>query len=456
MGMKSRLLKNLGCEKIVKFDTFTMREKSGDGVLQGAECLNCETEQNGLSCGVALSTYKTPLGREVRVEEGLAVKKVFPLYAAGKNGAGLENLFVLFTKDGHAYSQRYVDSESAWTAAGRSSSDVACVYATKPSGEVISVLLSEEGCKYQDVDGFFSSKGYKTGRAMACYCQNRIFVVSGDKEITYSDPAEPLEATRTENDGGTILRPLDGDKIVDLVANGSTVYAFYRHNIVKITVTGDPREFAVRSLGFTGGEIYGGSVVCVGKWIVFLAYDGIYRFDGEKAERICEYLGVKSSVETRKFGRGRYMDKALLSYVDGNEKLRTVAIDPERKTGYSITPLESLTECNGRTLCVINRKIMVLGEQGGNPPTAGYVFKSKEVDFGSAERKTVKTVRLKGTGYVLVNVIADGKSYSKIVDLDGANSFSLNARGKKFAFQLTLNAGAKVENLEVNVAFLKG
>ena len=455
MGVKSRLFKNLGREKIVKFDTFTLRDQSGDGVLQGAESLNCETEKKGLSCGVALSTYKTPLGQGVYVEEGLAVKKVFPLYAAGKNGAGIENLFLLFTKDGHAYSQRFVDSEGAWTGAVRCSSDVACVYATKPSGEVISVLLSEEGCKYQDVDGFSSSKSYKTARAMACYCQNRIFVVSGDREITYSDPAEPLDVTRTENDGGKILRPLDGDKIVDLVANGSTVYAFYRHNIVKIAVTGDPREFVVRSLGFTGGEIYGGSVVCVGKWIVFLAFDGIYRFDGEKAERICDDLGVKLSAETRKFGRGRYMDKALLSYVDTAEKLRTVAIDPERKTGYSITPLESLTECNGRTLCVVNRKVMLLDEQGANTPSTGYSFKSKEVDFGSAERKTVKTVRLKGTGYVLVNVIADGKSYSKIVDLDGANSFSPNARGRKFAFHLTLNAGAKVEDLTVEVAFLK-
>jgi hypothetical protein len=433
-----------------------MREKAGDGVLEGAESVNCETEKNGLSCGVALSTYKTPLGQEVRVEEGLAVKKVFPLYAAEKNGAGIENIFVLFTRDGTAYSQRYVDSEGAWTAESRSSSDVACVYATKPSGEVISVLLSEEGCKYQAVDGFFSSKSYKTGRAMACYCKNRIFVVTGDKEITYSDPAEPLDATRTENDGGKILRPLDGDKIVDLVANGGTVYAFYSHNIVKITVTGDPREFVVQSLGFTGGEIYGGSVVCVGKWIVFLAFDGVYRFDGEKTERICEYLGVKSSVETRKFGRGRYMDKALLSYLDESGALRTVAIDPERKTGYPITPLEGLTECNGRTLCVIDQKIMVLDEQGANPPSAGYFFKSKEVDFGSAERKTLKTIRLKGSGYIVLSVWADGKEYAQILNLDTDESYAPMARGKKFIFKISLSAGAKVENLEADVAFLKG
>ena len=83
-------------------------------------------------------------------------------------------------------------------------------------------------------------------------------------------------------------------------------------------------------------------------------------------------------------------------------------------------------------------------------------FAKKRVDFGSTEKKTLKAVRLKGRGYVVLNIWVDGKEYGKILNLDTNDCYAPMVRGKEFVFKISLNSGAKVEKMEADVAFLKG
>lgn len=455
IGVRKEPLENFGREEIVKFDSFTLCAEEKDGRLYGACSRNCDCADGAISRGIGVSPYKTPLGAALSVDASADTQMLFPLYASDSAGNSVENFFALYRLDGETYARRYVDVQSAWNAPSVYPSETAGVYALNPDGSAVSLILNKDGCKYQNTEGFYLSKGYRKSSGLACYCQNRVFVVTGDREITYSDPAEPTEISKAENDGGTIVRPLDGDKIVGLLSKEDCVYAFYRHNIVRIEVTGEPKSFCVRPLVYTGGEIYGKTAVVCGAWIVFLATDGIYRFDGEKAERICEWLDVKPATENQAFGRGRYLTNALISYKDRQGELCTVAIDPEKKSGYSVTPLPALTECNGRTFCLVGEQIMQLDEAGEAPTGASCFFETAELDFGDGERKTLKTLRLRGKGSILLRIFCDGKEKSRNLEFVGGKaSFSPMLRGKKFSFRFTLEKDSRVEGMEAEVAFL--
>lgn len=457
IGVKKIPLQNLGREKIIKFDTFTLEDKVKDGCLRGVYNQNCDCADGAISRGIALTPYKTPSGVELTVDSSADMRMVFPLYASDGTGESIEDLFILYVLGSKAYARRYLDAQSSWSGSSLYTLDTMGVYALNSSGGVVSLLFSKDTCKYQDMEGFHTSSGYLKSGRRACYCQSRIFLVTGEREITYSDPADPTAISMAENDGGRILRPLDGDEIVGLLAKEDCVYAFYRHNIVKIEVTGEPKSFRVLPLGYTGGEIYGKTAVLCGEWIVFLAADGIYRFDGEKAERICEWLHVKSTTQNQVFGRGRYLTNALISYTNEQGELCTVAINPEKKSGYFVTPLRALTECGGRTLCVIGNKIMQLDEKNDALAGVSCVFQTAEIDFGEKEKKTLKSIRLKGKGSLLLLVCCDGRTKQQMLEfVDGEASFSPMMRGEKFSFRFTLGKDSRVEGMAAEVAFLKG
>lgn len=455
IGLKKVPLQNLGRRKIVNFDAFTLHDETGSGRLLGRYSQNCDCTDGAIARGIGLTPYKTPSGTELGLGATSEVKMLFPLYASDGVGNSLENFFVLYQLEDKTYARRYDDALSAWGSPSTYSLDAAGVYALNADGGVVSLILSKDGCKYQSTEGFYLSKGYRKSSGIACYCQNRVFVVTGDREITYSDPAEPTKITKEENDGGTILRPLDGDKIVGLLAKESFVYVFYRHSIVKIEVTGQPKSFLVRPLTYAGGEIYGKTAVLCGAWIVFLAADGLYRFDGDKAERICEWLGVKSATENQAFGRGRYLSNALISYMDEDGELCTVAVNPEKKEGYFVTPLRALTECNGRSLCMLGNKIMQLDDPGETPQGESCFFETKEIDFGDKEKKTLQALRFKGKGSVTLQVFCDGKEKECALEfVDGEASCSPTLRGKKFCFRFTLEKDARIESMAAEVLFL--
>ncbi|MBE7100353.1 MAG: hypothetical protein E7364_01940 [Clostridiales bacterium] len=454
IGVKKRPLGKVGRKEIIKFDSFILSDEEKAGSMRAKSSQNCDCTDGKISHGIALKPYKTASGTELYIGAVSDVRMLFPLYASDALGNSVEDIFVLYQLDGKGYGRRYLNENSAWNTPSEYLLETAGVYALKPDGGVVSLLFNKSGCKYRNMEGFYISRGYRKSRGMACYCQNRVFVASGDREITYSDPAEPTEITKAENDGGAILRPLDGDVIVELLAKEDCVYVFYRHSIVKIEVTGEPKGFRVRPLGYTGGEIYGKTAVVCGAWIVFLAADGIYRFDGEKAERICKWMQVKVSTENPTFGRGRYLSNALISYTDEQGNLCTVAIEPEKKDGYFLAPLKGLTECNGRTFCVLMNKIMQVDEENRTSISVSCSFTSTEMDFGDKEKKTLKSVRLKGEGSVLLRVYCDTKTIGKeLTFVNGEASFSPMLRGKKFSFGFTLGKNSCVEGLEAEVSF---
>ena len=453
IGVKKRPLGKVGRKKIVKFDSFSLSKEEKTGCLRAESSQNCDCINGMISRGIKLKPYKTASGAELLIGT-VDARMLFPLYASNSGGDSIEDFFVLYQMDNKVYARRYSEEMLAWTTPTEYSMQTVGVYALNPDGGVVSLLFEEGQCRYRNMEGFYISRGYRGVRGIACYCQNRVFVVSGDREITYSDPAEPTEITKAENDGGTILRPLDGDVIVELLAKEGCVYIFYRHSIVKIEVTGEPKGFLVRPIAYTGGEIYGKTAVVCGAWIVFLAADGIYRFDGEKAERICEWMDVKVSDENQTFGRGRYLSNALISYTNAEGNLKTIAIDPVKKDSYDLEPLQGLTECNGRTFCLSMGKIMQVDEENKGHSLTRCDFTSVGLDFGNREKKTLKSVRLKGRGMVLFQVICGTKLVSKELRfVNGEASFSPMLRGEKFVFSFTLGQNSRVEGLEAEVTF---
>ncbi|MDR2201648.1 MAG: hypothetical protein LBP26_02625 [Clostridiales bacterium] len=136
----------------------------------------------------------------------------------------------------------------------------------------------------------------------------RMFATGGAENNTvwFTDDLDPTNWNPASDEGG-FIQMLDGrghsNRVVSFL---NYVYVFRDYGITRITAYADQSEFAATNLFVSSGKIYPGSVTDCGAAVMFLASDGVYKFDGLSTQKT---LGaVSPSVLPSPSASGAYFD----------------------------------------------------------------------------------------------------------------------------------------------------
>lgn len=128
----------------------------------------------------------------------------------------------------------------------------------------------------------------------------RLFVtVDGEKSaVWFSDDLDPTNWSINLDDAGFIELIDERGALLKVVSFCDYLYVFRENGISRISAYGDQKNFSVSNLYVSTGKIYENSVCVCGDKIIFLASDGLYKFDGLNTTKILNNISKNLAFQT--------------------------------------------------------------------------------------------------------------------------------------------------------------
>ncbi len=330
------------------------------------------------------------------------------------------------------------------------------------------LLLSCEGRKLITWDGKYLTEFSNSPAisSMAIHYE-RLFVTSRDEKtkVYFSKNLDPTQWEISEDGGGFIELLDERGYLNKVVSFGSYLYIFRDHGISRVTAYGDQSEFSVVNMFVTTGRIFPSSITTCGNCIMFLASDGLYKFDGYNCVRTL--TDITPSIRPDDdcacaFYDGKYYLGCKMDFADGlavgcesSETYKTNALivyDPQSGE-YSISRGLNVTFMNA---CSYNGEDYLMCCEGGK----GGVIERGAARFGEAlpsywesgvtdmhapdKVKYVTDILFDNTAGsaddIVLGVCVDGVWHSLNVQSAALDGVKLNVSGRKFAFSLSTSS----------------
>ena len=291
----------------------------------------------------------------------------------------------------------------------------------------------------------------------------RLFVTSKTEptKVFFSDDLDPTNFA-VSSDGGGFIELLDErGNLNKVVSFGSYLYIFRDHGISRVTAFGDQREFSVVNLFVTAGRIYPSSIATCGSSVMFLASDGLYRFDGYDCVRVLENLDgliVAGDNCSCAYHNGKYFLACGMDFGDGEivgceaaEHTVNGLLVLDMSTGeYSVTRGTDITFMNSCTyegedylVCCdggAGRVISRCGTRNGEPLPK--VWTGADTDFGSPDAvKSVREVYIK-TSVACELTLENGKKKKTLAVKPGDRRVRVNFNARRMSLTVGCAAAA--------------
>lgn len=289
----------------------------------------------------------------------------------------------------------------------------------------------------------------------------RLFVTSADQptKVFFSDDLDPTDFDIGADGGGFIELLDERGELNKVVSFGNYLYIFRDHGISRVTAYGDQREFSVTHLFVTAGRIFPSSIATCGSYIMFLASDGLYKFDGYECTRALENLdgliAPRDGCSCAYFD-GKYYLACAMNFRDGKnigcengEHSVNGLLTVDGATGeYSVTRGTDITFMNA---CTYNGADMLVCCDGGRGGVITRCGKRFEIplekrwrgacgDFGAPDvTKSVRELYIKSD--VDCTVVLDcEKKQKRIAVKRGDRRVRVNFNAKRFSLALETSA----------------
>ncbi|MBQ7948285.1 MAG: hypothetical protein IJ284_00845 [Clostridia bacterium] len=278
--------------------------------------------------------------------------------------------------------------------------------------------------------------------------KHRVFVAMKGGFLKCSAPENFKEFDPAQG-GGLIGFPNMGGEIVAMKAYGDALYLFFENGIMRLEVRGDASDFYAEKLDYTGEKIYSRTVCVCENGLYFMTKDGVYRVQGRKAERLDFFVGV-SAFETDLEGCSVFKGRPIFQYQD-NENVKKIAwLNKDEK---SMTFLHEIMGVavggNGEALVLDKKRTLWRLSDKGNIWYSG-AFTAADTDFGFAGRKTLRKIRLEGTGSVTLTLTNGKRSWVRAFDLsNGFAEAELSERGERFGLSFALDRESTLVKMRV-------
>ncbi|MCR5553455.1 MAG: hypothetical protein K6F08_01795 [bacterium] len=301
-----------------------------------------------------------------------------------------------------------------------------------------------------------------------CVHYERVFATVGDDENTiwFSDDLDPTNWSLSLTEAGFIKMQDDRGGCRKVISFNGYVYVFRDYGIARISAFGDQNQFSVSQLFVSSGKIYANSVVLCGNEVVFLATDGLYKFDGINCVKILDGLTPAfTSVDNQNccatYFENKYYLACKFNYSDNTQAENTaynnalIEVDLSKKTAIFMrgVDVKSLTAINcdnyrGVVVCAkkfsdSNYKIMALNQSGeafGEALTK--VWESPLTDLGYPESEKTLCELIVSTKTDITFVIENEKEDVKSFQISGSEKpkkINLIFKFNKLKFKIISN-----------------
>ena len=434
-------------EKTVSFESFSFASdsvKSKPSSLCGVG-KNCDIQKGVLGVGVGCSPIIME-GNTVGVV-GNTVKAdcLFGVWEQGQQGEKQRRIAVL-GEDGAFWVCR--ENGAYWSKIHAFGTRMGVFGAIGENGETVTVFIGPAGVyTYDGVNGLVKGNLDRTARA-GCYLQGRVFCAVAPSSLAFSAPFKPNDFTDGLDGGGVVKLPDNKGEIVALATLKDKVYIFFEFGICALTPTGSARSFVVEEVGYDGGRIFEGSV---GKRdgavenLLFLAENGVYRFDGAKCVKIVKELGVSPKREKLVCHSAVFEGKYFVTFVDSTNTLRGLVVDLATLQGYYAFAPEGLSSFDGGAIAVCDGVLQQVGDFASLPSGEERTFFVGGLDLGARGLKNLQSVCVYGDGEVELCISSGKKQKSVTLDLStGMANIKAFLRGRQFSLTLRLKGRSRV------------
>lgn len=386
-------------------DERVARLVSGSGktgnVLYGTGVENCDFSDGSLRAGIRMNVYVTDGGNVPEVPNPTDPPKDLAVLSYEDGGVKKRTIFYV---SGIGTVYVYDETNKVFLFTMKSFSDMPkTTFFYDKDGNAELIVSSADG-----VFSYDYSKKYSTlyAGAASSICRafgERLFFVEPPYTVRYCAPLSEADYEDSADEGGYIEFPSGEGKIVALESLGEKLYVFRERGIFSLSALGAARDFVAKKAEYGGGEIFTGSVGRCGERIWFLAENGVYAFDGKKAERVCENLSVKPIGTGQVCEQAAYGGKFFLRFKDSKGKEKLIVGDDETGLGYfSSSSARAFSVTEQGLLCFADGKIQkaaIAEADGGSLPTGSEVlFVAENADFGIPGRKLFRKLSVKGSG----------------------------------------------------------
>ena len=276
----------------------------------------------------------------------------------------------------------------------------------------------------------------------------RMFVSSGGERNTvfFSDDLDPTNWNIDLSGGGFIQMVDEFGYVNRVISFLGYVYVLRERGISRITAYGDQSEFSVVNLFVSSGKIYPRSAAVCGDVLMFLADDGLYRFDGLSTRKAAS--AVCGAIADSPLSCGAYFDgKYFLA-------LRTADAENEQNDGLLVYDLKTNAVSISRgvyidELCPVENELFAVCNTGvGVVSKCGEHFSaplektwtSGMLDFGTDEQKTVKEFCVDASAPFTLEVSSErGTKKLPVFPKSGLTSVRVNVSGRKIGFAIRSN-----------------
>lgn len=123
--------------------------------------------------------------------------------------------------------------------------------------------------------------------SMAMHYERLFATVDGEQSsIWFSDDLDPTNWSVSLTEAGFIEMLDERGALKKVLSFNDYIYVFRDYGITRISAIADQTTFSVAHLFVSSGKIYPNTVITCGDVILFLASDGLYRFDGVSCSKI--------------------------------------------------------------------------------------------------------------------------------------------------------------------------
>ncbi|MCH5155019.1 MAG: hypothetical protein J1F69_00285 [Clostridiales bacterium] len=325
------------------------------------------------------------------------------------------------------------------------------------------LLLSCEGRKLVTWNGRHLEE-YKNSPSISSMAihYERLFVTSRDEKtkLYFSKNLDPTQ-WEISVDGGGFIEMLDERGYLNKVVSfGNYLYIFRDHGISRVTAYGDQTEFSVVNMFVTAGRIFPSSITTCGNCIMFLASDGLYRFDGYECVRVLSDIFVTIQPDDNcacAYFDGKYYlackmdfkDDAVVGCESADYKTNGLIVYQPSSGEYSVSRGLDISFMNACSYNGTDYLMCCESDRGGVVKTGAARFEkalpscwvSGLSDMSAPDKvKYVTDVLFNNEGGksnpVLLKIRADGAAYEIAVESSQAE-LKLNLHGKAFCFELS-------------------
>ncbi|MBQ8885813.1 MAG: hypothetical protein IJY62_05555 [Clostridia bacterium] len=446
--------------KKVVYKRFSFLQEGAEGerkkTLYGVSGENCNVAEGGIKPFLGVREYPID-GKVVAAfadgSEGVA--KMASAFYTDKAGNARERV-IYVSRRGTVF---WCDTNnSAYTVENESFPDgVNILPWTDASGKEQLIFCGKSGAYLFDCVERFSPLyiGEDGASAAACVFHDRLFFASKGCKLRFCAPLAPTVWEADSHESGALSLSREWGEIVGLAALKERLYVFFARGIARLDARGAAKDFVLERLSYGGGEIFPCSVGEVDGRVYFLATDGVYRFDGDRAQRAFEPFGVAPKKEGQVCDYTVFEGRYFLDYtaVDGSKK--RLVVDGRSGEAFFMTATPTgISGTNGRLLCFYEDTVCAFSENEPLPEGEKCFLKKGYTDFGIRGRKLLRSARIKGRGNVRFEVSNGYERHGYTLALDGERTVFPLVKGERFSLSFELEIGSEILGLELGFVLI--